>query len=117
MRISDWSSDVCSSDLVDNTLLDNDRFKADLDERLRRDFGADAGDQYWALYERERERLGYADYLAALQAFREGREDDPDLLRMSGYMLDYPFAARIYPGALRSEEHTSELQSPMRISY
>src|SRR3546814_20609598 len=92
MRISDWSSDVCSSDLhrrrrgglarpaarderavldrdlatdvvflldVDNTLLDNGRFKADLDERLRRDFGADAGDQYWALYERERDRLGY----------------------------------------------------------
>src|SRR5690606_28423335 len=85
---------------VDNTLLDNDRFKADLDARLRRDFGADAGDRYWALYERERERLGYADYLAALQAFREGREDDPDLLRMSGYMLDYPFAERVYPGAL-----------------
>src|SRR3546814_20211711 len=92
MRISDWSSDVCSSDLVDNTLLDNDRFKTDLDARLRRDFGNDAGDQYWALYERERERLGYADYLAALQAFREGRANDPDLLRMSGYMLDYPFA-------------------------
>src|SRR3546814_14999940 len=93
MRISDWSSDVCSSDLVDNTLLDNDRFKADLDERLRRDFGADAGDQYCALYERERERLGYADSLAALQAFRAGREADPDLPRMFGYMRDYPFAS------------------------
>src|SRR3546814_394884 len=91
------ATDVAATDVVflldvDNTLLDNDRFKADLDARLRRDFGNDAGDQYWALYERERERLGYADYLAALQAFREGREDDPDLLRMSGYMPDYPFA-------------------------
>ena len=101
---------------VDNTLLDNDRFKADLDARLRRDFGADAGDRYWALYERERERLGYADYLAALQAFREGREDDPDLLRMSGYMLDYPFAERVYPGALEAVERLRAMGTPVVLS-
>src|SRR3546814_14017811 len=89
------ATDVAATDVVflldvDNTLLDNDRFKADLDARLRRDFGNDAGDQYWALYERERERLGYADYLAPLQAFREGREDAPDLPRLSGYLPDSP---------------------------
>ncbi|MFC3715528.1 HAD family hydrolase [Luteimonas soli] len=101
---------------VDNTLLDNDRFKADLDARLRRDFGNDAGDDYWQLYERERKRLGYADYLAALQAFREGREDDPDLLRMSGYMLDYPFAERVYPGALEAVERLHALGTPVVLS-
>src|SRR5690606_8817592 len=98
---------------VDNTLLDNDRFKADLDARLRRDFGDEAGDRYWALYERERERLGYADHIAALQAFREGREDDPDLLRVSGYMLDYPFAECVYPGALEAVERLHDLGTPV----
>jgi FMN phosphatase YigB (HAD superfamily) len=101
---------------VDNTLLDNDRFKADLDARLQRDFGSDGRAAYWALYESERRRLGYADYLAALQAFREGREDDPDLLRMSGYMLDYPFAERIYPGALEAVERLHAVGVPVILS-
>ena len=101
---------------VDNTLLDNDRFKADLDVRLLRDFGKEACEAYWQLYERERERLGYADYLAALQLFREGREDDPDLLRMSGFMLDYPFAECIYPGALEAVEHLHALGTPVILS-
>ena len=101
---------------VDNTLLDNDRFKSDLDARLQRDFGTDGRAAYWALYESERVRLGYADYLAALQAFREGREDDPDLLRMSGYMLGYPFAERVYPGALETVERLHELGTPVILS-
>ena len=101
---------------VDNTLLDNDRFKTDLDTRLLRDFGEPAREMYWQLYERERERLGYADYLAALQAFREGREDDPDLLRMSAFMLDYPFAERIYPGAMEVVEHLHTLGTPVILS-
>ncbi|MEO5962415.1 MAG: HAD family hydrolase [Thermomonas sp.] len=101
---------------VDNTLLDNDRFKSDLDARLLRDFGEPAREAYWQFYERERERLGYADYLAALQLFREGREDDPDLLRMSGFMLDYPFAERIYPGALEAVEHLHGLGTPVILS-
>jgi FMN phosphatase YigB (HAD superfamily) len=101
---------------VDNTLLDNDRFKSDLDARLQDDFGADGRAAYWALYERERKRLGYADYLAALQAFRDGREDDPDLLRMSGYMLDYPFAERVYPGAMETVERLHQLGVPVILS-
>lgn len=60
-------------------LLDNDRFKADLDARLRRDFGADQARRYWALYDSGRQDLGYADYLATLQAFRERLDDDPDV--------------------------------------
>lgn len=101
---------------VDNTLLDNDRFKTDLDARLLRDFGEPAREAYWQLYERERDRLGYADYLAALQLFREVREDDPDLLRMSGFMLDYHFAERIYPGALEAVEHLHGLGTPVILS-
>ncbi len=101
---------------VDNTLLDNDRFKADLDARLLHDFGAGGRDRYWAAYESERARLGYADYLAALQAFREGLDDDPDLLRMSAFMLDYPFAGRVYSGALEAIEWLRTLGTPVVLS-
>ena len=101
---------------VDNTLLDNDRFKADLDERLLRDFGAEGRDRYWACYESERARLDYADYLAALQLFRKGLDDDPDLLRMSEFMLEYPFAERVYPGALETIERLHSLGTPVVLS-
>lgn len=101
---------------VDNTLLDNDRFKTDLDARLLRDFDAAGRDRYWAFYESERDRLGYADYLAALQAFREGLDDDPDLLQMSAFMLEYPFAEHVYPGALETVEHLHALGTPVVLS-
>ncbi|HVR81232.1 MAG TPA: HAD family hydrolase [Luteimonas sp.] len=101
---------------VDNTLLDNDRFSADLGERLQRDFGADGRDRYWALYAAVREKLGYADYLATLQEFRAGLDDDPDLLQMSRFMLEYPFADRVYPGALEAVEHLRTLGTPVVLS-
>jgi len=85
---------------VDNTLLDNDRFGADLGVRLEQAFGADERDRYWAIFTALREALSYADYLAALQKFRFGLDGDPQLLQLSSFLLDYPFADRLYPRAL-----------------
>jgi FMN phosphatase YigB (HAD superfamily) len=90
---------------VDNTLLDNDAVQNDLRERLAHDFGAAGRDRYWGEFERLREELGYADYLGALQNFRLDGTDDPRLMLMSSFILDYPFADRIYPGALDAIEH------------
>lgn len=101
---------------IDNTLLDNDRFAADLGERLQRDFGKTGRDRYWALYAQLREKLGYADYLATLQEFRTGMDDDPDLLQMSSFMLEYPFADRLYPGALQAVAHLRTLGTPAVLS-
>ncbi len=94
---------------VDNTLLDNDRFAADLRERLTDGFGAVECERYWSIYARLRDERGYADYLAALQEFRGGLDADPDLLGMSAFLLDYPFADRVYPGALKAIAHLGEL--------
>jgi FMN phosphatase YigB (HAD superfamily) len=112
----DGTSEVVFLLDVDNTLFDNDRFKSDLDARLLHDFGAGGRDRYWTCYESERARLDYADYLAALQLFREGLDDDPDLLRMSAFMLDYPFAEHVYPGALEAVEHLHALGTPVVLS-
>jgi len=85
---------------VDNTLLDNDRIVADLDDHLRREFGLESRDRYWTIFEALRGELGYADYLGALQRYRLGALHDPRLLLMSSFLVDYPFADRLYAGAL-----------------
>src|SRR6186997_3202145 len=85
---------------VDNTLLDNDRIQDDLKRHLEREFGADCRDRYWAILEQLFTDLGYRDYLGALQRFRVEHPKDIHLLSMSSFLVDYPFANRLYPGSL-----------------
>jgi len=101
---------------VDNTLLDNDRFAADLGDRLEQAFGASGRERYWTIFGRLREQSGLADYLASLQAFRTGLEDHPDLLAMSEFVLEYPFAARLFPRALDAVAHLRTLGRPVVLS-
>jgi FMN phosphatase YigB (HAD superfamily) len=90
---------------VDNTLLDNDRVQADLRNHLEREFGSASRDRYWNIFEALRAELGYADYLGALQRYRIGSANDPRLLLMSSFLVDYPFADRLYPGSLEVIKH------------
>jgi hypothetical protein len=90
---------------VDNTLLDNDQIIADLKQHLTQAFGASRQERYWAIFEKLRAELGYADYLGALQRYRIENPHDPQLLQLSFYLVDYPFAERLYPGALEVIEH------------
>ena len=85
---------------VDNTLLDNDRIGADLKRHLTQAFGAERQERYWAIFEKLRAELGYADYLGALQRYRAENPRDPHFLQISHYLLDYPFADRLFPGSL-----------------
>jgi FMN phosphatase YigB (HAD superfamily) len=86
---------------VDNTLLDNDRIVDDLKQHLTQAFGAERQERYWAIFEMLREELGYADYLGALQRYRAENPHDPNFLQLAHYLLDYPFADRLFPGALQ----------------
>jgi FMN phosphatase YigB (HAD superfamily) len=85
---------------VDNTLLDNDRIQEDLKERLARECGPSCRDRYWAILERLFTDLGYRDYLGALQIYRIENPHEVELLSISSYLVDYPFAERLYPDAL-----------------
>ena len=85
---------------VDNTLLDNDSVQADLKAHLDASFGRACRDRYWAILEDLRGSLGYVDYLGALQRYRLENEHDQRLLKMSSYLIEYPFAQRLYPHAL-----------------
>ena len=90
---------------VGNTLLDNDRVIEDLRDHLVHEFGCESSDLYWTLFESLRTELGYADYLGALQRYRISNINNPDLLLMSGFLLEYPFADRLYANAIDALSH------------
>ena len=93
---------------VDNTLLDNDRVTADLRRYLNREIGPDCAQEYFDIFEALREELGYADYLGALQRYRNHNPKDPRVLYLSHYLIDYPFANRLYPESLDVLDHVRE---------
>jgi FMN phosphatase YigB (HAD superfamily) len=86
---------------VDNTLLDNDRVTEDLQHYLDREVGHERRERYWTIFEQLRVELGYADYLGALQRYRTEYPRDPRLLTISHFLINYPFADRLYPNALQ----------------
>jgi hypothetical protein len=101
---------------VDNTLLDNDSVQADLKEHLKQAYGTAARDRYWEILEELRSELGYVDYLGALERFRVETIHRPDILRMSSWLVDYPFATRLYPGALAAVKHVQQWGTAVILS-
>lgn len=85
---------------VDNTLIDNDRIAADLKRHLEREVGRERQERYWTIFEELRVELGYADYLGALQRYRVEHPRDQHVLTVSSFMVNYPFANRLYPNSL-----------------
>ncbi len=93
---------------VDNTLLDNDRVIADMKAYLKGEVGARHAGHYWEIFEKLRSRLGYADYLGALQRYRVEHPHDVHLLTISRFLVNYPFANRLYPGSLDALGHVGK---------
>ena len=89
----------------DNTLLDNDRVIEDFRLHLAQKLGDESSDRYWEIFEALHAELGYADYLGALQRCWMGAINDPRLLQVADFLLDYPFAQRLYPRALQVIDH------------
>ncbi|HZZ57128.1 MAG TPA: hypothetical protein VFE31_04800 [Opitutaceae bacterium] len=93
---------------VDNTLLDNDRFLADLKVCVRRQVGEETAQRYWDIFERTRAELSYVDYLGALQEARRQMPRELHFLQISRFILNYPFAQRLYPDALDVVDRVKE---------
>src|SRR5262250_3795517 len=106
---------VCLVD-VDNTLLDNDGIQQDLKDHLDRTYGVAARDRYWKILEELFAELGYRDYIGALQRYRAEHPRDVELLSMSSYLIDYPFADRLYPAALDVLKRLSSLGRTVILS-
>ena len=93
---------------VDNTLLDNDMVQAELKSHLAEAYGAAARDRYVAILAQLVNELGYTDYLGALERLRAEMMHRPEVLRMSSWLVDYPFATRLFPHALDVVRHVSQ---------
>jgi FMN phosphatase YigB (HAD superfamily) len=101
---------------VDNTLLDNDKVVADLSRHLTRVLGEERQRRYFAVFETLRSELGYADYLGALQRYRIENPREPNILEVSSFLVDYPFANRLFPGSLDLIERFQTWGSPVILS-
>jgi FMN phosphatase YigB (HAD superfamily) len=101
---------------VDNTLLDNDHVIVDLKRHLEREVGDERQQRYWTIFEELRAELGYADYLGALQRYRAHYPRDPHLLTVSHFLLEYPFANRLFPNSLDAVAHVKQFGTPVILS-
>jgi FMN phosphatase YigB (HAD superfamily) len=101
---------------VDNTLLDNDAIERDLSAYLERQLGPACRERYFRIFEDLRAELGYADYLGALQRYRLDHLDETQLLSMSTFLVDYPFASRLYPGAFEVLKHCARFGRTVILS-
>jgi FMN phosphatase YigB (HAD superfamily) len=101
---------------VDDTLLENDRIQDDIRQFMERQFGAACRDRYWAIQEELFTQLGYRDYLGAMQRFRVEYPYDPHLLSLGSFLLDYPFADRLYSRALEVLQHLRGLGTVVILS-
>jgi FMN phosphatase YigB (HAD superfamily) len=115
------TSDRSTTDIVflvdvDNTLLDNDRLISDLMNHIATNYGPASRDRYSQILEDVRAKLGYVDYLGALQQYRLEHLDEPGLLGMSSFLIDYPFADRLFPDALRVLGHLQRFGTTVILS-
>jgi FMN phosphatase YigB (HAD superfamily) len=101
---------------VDNTLLDNDRVQAHLKEHLAQTYGEAARDRYWEILGEQVNELGYTDYLGALERYRIEAMHRPEVLRMSSWLVDYPFADCLYPDALEAVKHVAQWGTTVILS-
>src|SRR5260370_33476370 len=101
---------------VDNTLVDNDRVQAELRAHLEEVYGLGARDRYWAIFEELWAELGYADYIGALERYRVEKLHEPKLLHLANWLVDYPFAERLYPGAREAIEPVRQWGPPVSLS-
>lgn len=101
---------------VDNTLFDNDRFAVELSAHLEASFNVAERERYWSLHKQRWARTGISDYLGTMQEFRVGLQNDPALLQMSPFLLDFPFADLLYPQALEVVAHLRALAHASALS-
>ncbi|MGD8479589.1 MAG: hypothetical protein PVI61_05620, partial [Methyloceanibacter sp.] len=101
---------------VDDTLLDNDRMKSDLGDYVAARFGDAARAELWTLYEQQRDKHGYADFLGTLERFRLAHIEDMRVLELANWVIDYPFVERLFPDALAAVRYVSAWGLPVILT-
>ena len=101
---------------VDNTLIDNDRVKADLQTQIVRLVGTEGGARFWVLYDEVRREQDYVDFPRTLQRFRDEFPDERGFAQLASLLLCYPYERCLFPGALEAVAHLKTLGSVAILS-
>jgi FMN phosphatase YigB (HAD superfamily) len=94
---------------VDNTLLDNDRVKRDLQAHIDRLVGLERGQRFWALYEEVRQEADYVDFPLTLRRFHATFPDERRFPHLAALLLCFPYERWLFPGALEAIAHLKTL--------
>jgi FMN phosphatase YigB (HAD superfamily) len=94
---------------VDNTLLDNDRSKADMQAALLKILGERGIKRFWKLYEEVRKELDVVSYPETLKRFARSLEDKKVAEKVAHLINEWPYREYVYPGTFPALEHLSRL--------
>ncbi len=102
---------------LDNTILDNDGVKKDMEARLRNVLGPEMAARHWELYEVIRKETDVVDFI---EGFKRLREEFPDRAatvdQATDVLMDWDFRPRLYPKALDTVLHLKSLGLPIVVS-
>ena len=101
---------------VDNTLLDNDRAKADLAAEISQLIGPERGARFWEVYEQVRREVDVVDYPRTLARFRAHFPDEPRFPELADRVLAYPYQDYLYAGTLDAVAHCRTLGTVAIVS-
>lgn len=100
----------------DNTLIDNDALKADMDAQLRRILGETLTRRFWQVYEDVRVETQTVNLPLTFERFRAECPDATTWEQAQSAVMDYPFATRLYPATLQTLTHLRTLGTPVILS-
>jgi FMN phosphatase YigB (HAD superfamily) len=105
---------------VDNTLIDNDFVKSDLEAHIKVQMGETLNNRFWDLYERAREERGVVDIPLALKWLREqtplSELDEQTYVHVHSLFDNYPFFNALYPHALETLRYLNTLGLTVIVS-
>lgn len=90
---------------VDNTLLDNDRAKAEMGQQIEELMGQKLGALFWSLYEEVRHEKDYVDYPATLERFGKQFPGSWKYAKLCALVLSFPYEHVLFPRALEVIRH------------
>jgi FMN phosphatase YigB (HAD superfamily) len=106
---------VCLID-VDNTLIDNDRVKTDVDAKMKELVGEAVTTRFWELYELVRQQMDGVDIPSTLHRIEPEFEDKEFYRQLYRLWMDFPYRNYIYPGAFDAIQHIKGFAVPFILS-
>ena len=102
---------------VDNTILDNDGVKSDMERKLLTSLGPDLARRFWELYEIVRKETDVVDFIETIRRLDEEHPESHDLIDVTGTeLMDWDFCNRLYPNAIETLAHFKRIGTPVIVS-